>query len=512
MPLNFWPKRRPATPVDPAFAAARAQIRAEREASKDADDWHYVLYYAVAFSLLVTSIAACVLSMAIAEIASATEKRVLWGLVTVSGATAVVMIAAKFFLAFVAAALPEGHSGFARKEAGVVAFLLFVLVCTQGLIGRSKIEVTAQDGESRYNDIIQSKRADIQALERQIADRRISANAMADKGYSWSVGQAKKMNVETDKKEEELQAMRKSLELAIAAKPPVSTKRAVGSGWLAEASTLAWSCAVEVIAAACAHVAGYVWSLGRRARLIRGGRLLRPAPPLSVPTVPAQDRTVSMDAVRSERYDGDGTVVGNGTVLAAGAAVVATLGAAGDADAAPRAPTVPTVPMPVQAAEATSTPTVPAGWTYTPPAKTVPSPTDSARSERSARLPDVFKSGRDDAAEPGFFKRDRTPAPAPAPAGKPAATRQQVLTQRAADAAKAEAERGYQWALDAVLSGIKPSVSKLQDHRLKTFGGRGSRNSQAENLRRMVAEGWIERGGRDYVLTAKAKAKIGGAA
>ena len=156
MPFFFGPKRRPVQPVDPAFAAAQARYRGLRDVSKDADDWHPVLYYLVAIMLLIAAVVACVVSMETAAISSENEKRILWGLATVSGATSFVMIAGKFFLSFVAAALPPGQSGFARIEAGSVAFVLLLLVCTQGLIGRSKIELTAQDGESRYTQMIEA--------------------------------------------------------------------------------------------------------------------------------------------------------------------------------------------------------------------------------------------------------------------------------------------------------------------------------------------------------------------
>lgn len=487
--------RRPAeaTAADP-LAAQRLHLRSMQSLAADADDWHPVAYYAMALFLMLVSMGACVVSMETAAISSENEQRILWGLATISGATAVVMIAAKFSLAFVSAALPSGKSGFVRGEAFIVAFGLLLLVCTQGQIGRSKIEVATQDSEDRYALRIESLRGEIAAREKQISERRASADKLAAQGYSWSVGQAKQMNIVTDRMEGELPGLRARLSAAIEKAPKgVSTKRALKSEDAAGWTALLMSCAMEILSASCAHVAGLLWGLGRRARFVRRGRLPpAPAPLEIVPPETAPDRTASPETVRS-----DGTV---GTVGTVAGTVLGTVGAGAAANEPPVAPIVPTVPVAVEVAPTTTRPTVPAGWTYTPVAddRTVPTvpatvPTVPSPDEQARR---VMRSGRETVDAPSFVKK-----PAPVQAD------QKALTKLAKDAAKDESEKLRIWALDAVLAGVKPSVSKLQDHRRNTLGAPGSRDLIAECLRWMTSEGWIEKGGRDNVLTAKARAE-----
>lgn len=490
--------RRPAeaTAADP-LAAQRLHLRSMQSLAADADDWHPVAYYAMALFLMLVSMGACVVSMETAAISSENEQRILWGLATISGATAVVMIAAKFSLAFVSAALPSGKSGFVRGEAFIVAFGLLLLVCTQGQIGRSKIEVATQDSEDRYALRIESLRGEIAAREKQISERRASADKLAAQGYSWSVGQAKQMNIVTDRMEGELPGLRARLSAAIEKAPKgVSTKRALKSEDAAGWTALLMSCAMEILSASCAHVAGLLWGLGRRARFVRRGRLPpAPAPLEIVPTDAAPDRTESPEPVRS-----DGTV---GTVGTVAGTVLGTVGAGAVAGEPPVAPVVPTVPVATEVAPTVAKPTVPAGWTYTPATEdrtvptvpatvptvpTVPSPDEQARR--------VMRSGRETVDAPSFVKK-----PAPIQAD------QKALTKLAKDAAKDKSKKLQAWALDAVLAGVKPSIDKLQDHRETTTGSRGSRDLMRDSLRWMIAEGWIERGGRDNVLTAKARAE-----
>lgn len=499
-----WGRRPAEAPAADPLAAQRLHLRSMQTLASDADDWHPVAYYGMALFLMVVSMGACVVSMETAAISSENEQRILWGFATISGATAVVMIAAKFSLAFVSAALPPGKSGFVRGEAFIVAFGLLLLVCTQGQIGRSKIEVATQDGEDRYALRIETLKGEIAAREKQISERRASADKLAGQGYSWSVGQAKQMSIATDRMEAELPGLRAKLSAAIEKAPKgVSTKRALKSEEAAGWSTLLMSCATEILSATCAHVAGLLWSLGRRARFVRRGRLpLPPAPLAIVPSEAAPDRTDSGDTVRSDGTDGTvGTVPGTvpGAVLGT---VLGTVGAGAGAGEPPAAPVLPTAPVAAEVVPSVVTPTVPGGWTYTPLAdRTVPTvpgtvPTVPTPEEQARR---VIKSNRGNDAAPSF---PRKPAPA-----TPVQADQKALTKLAKDAAKDESEKLRAWALDSVLAGVKPSVSKLQDHRRATVGAPGSRDLIAESLRWMTSEGWIEKGGRDNVLTAKARAE-----
>lgn len=498
--FGFLRRRRPVARAanEPIFHAQQQYVEAMDRLADAVDHLPWPAYYLMSFGLLVGALAACGVSMATVSLSasSGNEPHIFWGIATVAEATAFVMIAMKLLMALISSTLPDGKAPGTSVAAGALSLLLLVLVCTQGQIGRTKIEISSQDGEDRHALKIAALKNEIESKQRQISDRRVAANKMADQGRTSTVTQARQMNVVTEQMEIELQSARAKLKAELDRPVPVSAKRALKSeeaaGWLA----LAFACAMEVLAAAGAHFCGTLWKLGRRAKFVARGRLpemaAAPAPLEIVPPETAPDRTVSGDAVRS-----DGTV---GTVGTVAGAVLGTVGAGAAANEPPVAPVVPTVPVATEVAPTVAKPTVPAGWTYTPVAedRTVPTvpgtvPTVPSTDEQVRR---VMRSGRETVDAPSFVKK-----PAPVQAD------QKAMTKLAKDAAKDESEKLRIWALDAVLAGVKPSVSKLQDHRRNTLGAPGSRDLIAECLRWMTSEGWIEKGGRDNVLTEKSRAE-----